>query len=295
MNTVPAFIFLFIAIIGGFYGFNYLMEIDKEKGELVSVNETRSNIAQAVAAKEELVASGNAILRQVEVLKKEKEELSKQVAEVTASLRDLESTHSYLTTSVPKMVEEVRTSALGKSLGDVKLSNGPTLRDAKPTQITDNNISFLHFAGSSRVGKADLPNELKDRFRIGKPPIREASASILGATSSTPATTSSAAKAQESEADATASISAMKEKIAVLGVQIKQAESNVESWLEQATKHDELANEARTSGRPTYTHTTEASKARAAAETLRDQIGKAQILKAQLEARLQQTEKEARS
>lgn len=294
MNTIPAYILLLAAVIGGVYGFFYLTEVDTEKAELLAATENYAGIYDMYKTKEGIAASGNQILTQIQQLETEKQDLTGKLQAIESELRDLESTHGYLILSVPKMVDQVRKAALGKPLGDVKLNNGTVLKDAKPTQITSDDIAFLHSSGSSRVGLADLPTEIKDRFRMGKPLIQNNSSGVLGGSSSK-ATPSTSMKPTRSEDDAQASITSMKEKIAVLEVQITQAENNIKTWLNQAEANDKLVESAQTAGRPTYTFAEEAKKARAAAERLRDQVGKAKTLKAQLEVRLQQTESAAGS
>lgn len=95
-----------------------------------------------------------------------------------------------------EVVVAVRTKAVGAPLPELALPDGRTLQGAAIQKVTNSEITFSHSGGVIKVPERDLPQEIKQRYRIGMAPMNGEDLPIQSVSAASPSTTKPGTSAQ---------------------------------------------------------------------------------------------------
>jgi len=158
---------LFGLFIGIGYTAHYLTSVDNanfamldHKNRLESVREMVATRRKSSEKMEQLVAKNRELATHHEVLLKAKEVLDTRY-------RKIESEIKYAAESIKNAVDKARSNAPGTELGEVALSNGKVLRNAKVRAVEADSVSFIHADGIGSIDAELLPAEIKERYDLG--------------------------------------------------------------------------------------------------------------------------------
>lgn len=162
MLTSPKF-WLLVLIGGGIGGYFYHDHTTKLKASELAVQEATTRLA----AQRSLIAQKKAFLNQRrdtmeknQVLLKAKGILDKRLEKINADL-------AQNTESFKSAVENARSSAAGKELGDFTLTNGKQVRSAKIRKVDESGVSLIYADGVGTVTVDLLPENLKEKYDLG--------------------------------------------------------------------------------------------------------------------------------
>jgi hypothetical protein len=269
--------FAMIACFAG--GLSYYLEIDSKRRDL---DEAQSLLASNKGSLETKRVKLDTERARVQGLKEQidhastlgeaKENLTNAVAALEAQRADV--TKEFITA-----VEKVRVGSAGLSWPDVKLVNGQTLQGVTIQRVTETDVSFAHTGGVTKVVVADLPPDIKTRFRYGMVPMTPASMSAIApkpVAGKTPVMASGSGYQRPISAPVPApppsapspSITereerdrAIQEKVLALEGKIKSLEKTRADWGEKAAQHRALGAYAQYKGRPSSAHFANAAAA----------------------------------
>jgi hypothetical protein len=161
---------LMILLAGAIVGHYYwrLSEKTQELAELrVLVNQTRT----ALQSKETHVETRRRSLEAAKGIAAEYKSLGDEQTELMKELLTLEAQYVEIQKKFVDVVATVRKAVAELPPQDVILKSGQVLGAAKVQRMSDSEMTFQHAGGISRVDVADLPAELRDRFRQQMPPF----------------------------------------------------------------------------------------------------------------------------
>ena len=158
-----------VAIIGAGVGVRYTFQVDDYSRELRNLQSEVQGLTQIVETKQQIVQSGQEIVTNVARLEAEATKADEAIRGHENGLTELETTYNYLCSALPEAVDRVRRQAVGEEFAEFATTSGQVYKKARIKEVTNEGISILHDSGSSRVSQSDLPAELVERFRIGKP------------------------------------------------------------------------------------------------------------------------------
>lgn len=159
-----AFVFiLFILFIGGFAGIIYeTTAVDEVNRELESVSLSVSNVESHLKSQGDyliLRKEAFALLSALDILRKEADSIRKELEELRQRKQRTEE-------SLIETVMKTRNDSTGLQLGDILLTTGVTLKNARINRVEGNITSVLHSEGIAKLEPHLLPQELKERFRF---------------------------------------------------------------------------------------------------------------------------------
>lgn len=212
----------------------------------------------------------------------------------TRRLEELENAPEKIRQQFADAVAAVRKTALGESLGSVKLPSGAVLENTKIQKITDADITLAHGGGVTKLRAKNAPPELAARFRLkteseleemvkkapaaeGAPPGNASPAGSAGtaapagqASDNSPAAIAAAAKRE-------ARFREIDSRMAELQVQTEIAERSRDEWKKQAEDYKNLHRRAQALGRIS-SHLIKANAATERANQIQTQLDSAKLL-----------------
>ncbi|HEY1051144.1 MAG TPA: hypothetical protein VGE39_15345, partial [Prosthecobacter sp.] len=154
-------------VIGVGYAAHYLTSVDnansaklEQAARLESVKEMLTLRKQNWEKMEGLVQKNRELAAHHEVLLKAKEVLDTRY-------RKIESEVKYAAESIKNAVDKARSNAPGTELGEITLTNGKVLRNAKVRAVDLDAISFIHADGIGSINLDLLPDVIKERYDLG--------------------------------------------------------------------------------------------------------------------------------
>lgn len=162
MLTSPKF-WLLVLIGGGLGGYFYHDHTTKLKAAEVAVQEATTRLASQrslIAQKKAFLQQRRDTMEKNQVLLKAKDILDKRLEKINADLA--QNTDSFKTA-----VENARSAAAGKELGDFTLTNGKLVRSAKIRKVDESGISLIYADGVGTVAVDLLPENLKEKYDLG--------------------------------------------------------------------------------------------------------------------------------
>lgn len=158
---------LFGMLIGVGYAAHYLTSVDnanfaklEQTARLESVKEMLGQRKKSWEKIEQLAKKNREVAEHHEVLMKAKEVLDTRY-------RKIESEVKYAAESIKNAVDKARSNAPGTELGDITLTSGKVLRNAKVRAVEPNAISFIHADGIGSIDAELLPTDIKERYDLG--------------------------------------------------------------------------------------------------------------------------------
>ena len=169
-----------------------------------------------------------------------------------------------LKASFVEAVVNVRSKSVGTSFDDVALRNGQHLQQASIQKVSDGSIQFSHSGGVLRVTIDDLPDFLKDKFRMGifpmesltlskGPPIPDAPTGAMPTSAPTPGIGAAPTSTVNKEH--------IKIDIESLIEKMRTVELNKQGWIDRAKELREQVSALQQAGKPSYTVNAEAKQA----------------------------------
>jgi hypothetical protein len=263
--------FAMIACFAG--GLSYWLEIDSKRRDL---DEAQSLLASNKGSLETKRVKLDTERAKVQGFREQIDHattLGEAKENLTGAVAALEAQRADVTKEFITAVEKVRVGSAGLSWPDVKLVNGQTLQGVTIQRVTESDVSFSHAGGVTKVVVADLPSDIKARFRYGMVPMTPASMSAIApkpAAGTAPAMASGGGYQRPIPAPAPAppppapvgpSISErdelyrnIQEKVLALESKIKSLEKTRADWADKAAQHRALGAYAQYKGRPSSAH-----------------------------------------
>lgn len=164
-------IILFGMVVGIGYAAHYLTSVDnanfamlEQTSRLESVKETVGIRKKSWEKLEALVAKNREVAAHHDVLVKAKDVLDTRYRKVESEIK-------YAAESIKNAVDKSRSNAPGTELGDVTLTNGKVLRNAKVRAVETSVISFIHADGIGSIDVNLLPADIRERYDLGETSI----------------------------------------------------------------------------------------------------------------------------
>jgi hypothetical protein len=165
-GLVVAIIFLVGVGLGQFY-----WNLGRNRRELAELQVLLAQARGTLASKEEAARArrhaleiDRAVSDEYKVIAEEHGKLSKEVADLEAQYAAIQ--HKFI-----EAVTQVRAAAPDLPPADVLLKDGVVLKDATVQRMSDQDITFQHSGGISKVEIKNLPPEIRERFRHQMPPL----------------------------------------------------------------------------------------------------------------------------
>jgi hypothetical protein len=267
--------FFFIACFAG--GLSYYLEIDSKQNELSDAKALLATTRVSAESKPPMLESARA----------RNEELKDQIAKYTAltdskqslakDIATLESQIADVAQQFVRAVESVRVNSAGISWPDITLAGGQTYTNVTIQKITDTEVNLIHSGGLTKVPAAELPADIKERFRLGMSPMNRKpsgddgkgkSAGDAGIAPALPAV----ANGQNAYLERVARNKKLDEKIRALQAQIVSLDRTRSEWAMQANQHRKEGVAAQGRGRPSNAYFSNANAADAQASAASRQI-----------------------
>jgi hypothetical protein len=163
MLTSPKF-WLFVLIVGGLGGGYYYNDYTtKLKAAELSVQESAtklSSLSSLIAQKKEFLHQNREDTEKNQILLRAKDILDKRLAKINADLT--KGADSFKTA-----VEQARSTASGKELGDITLTSGKLLRGTKIRKVDESGISVMYADGVGSVAAELMPENLQEKYDLG--------------------------------------------------------------------------------------------------------------------------------
>jgi hypothetical protein len=172
---------LFLLVVAGVAGwFAVRSDLESRREDIkeaqVLINNAKANVANKeaqVRPRREEILDIKAKIGKFTGLEETKAALAKEVPALEQARTDVIS-------EFKEAVEKVRLSSAGLAWPDLTLPNGQVLKSVTIQKVTDSDVAFAHSGGVTRVHVSDLPPDLLDRFRHGRPPM------VIGETPAAP-------------------------------------------------------------------------------------------------------------
>jgi hypothetical protein len=223
---------LLIGIIGGCYTMYLNQDMDALNQKLVQTKHAVSNANGQIENTQRQIDQKKEIADTIQLIETKKAEKETLLAEVK-SIQDLEPA---LAEAMNQAIQKVRRESVGMSFPELGLVSGTQLKNAVIQKVDEEEIIIQHAEGVKRAKAADLPPELKDRFRLGalatsKPAPAVAMPTAEAAPTAPSAEVVSAARQKYDKKllDARLATERMQKDLAALKQQLSQAESDMNS------------------------------------------------------------------
>ncbi|MFM2176136.1 MAG: hypothetical protein RL015_234 [Verrucomicrobiota bacterium] len=223
---------LLIGIIGGCYTMYLNQDMDALNQKLVQTKHAVSNANGQIENTQRQIDQKKEIADTIQLIETKKAEKETLLAEVK-SIQDLEPA---LAEAMNQAIQKVRRESVGMSFPELGLVSGTQLKNAVIQKVDEEEIIIQHAEGVKRAKAADLPPELKDRFRLGalatsKPAPAAAMPTAEAAPTAPSAEVVSAARQKYDKKllDARLATERMQKDLAALKQQLSQAESDMNS------------------------------------------------------------------
>jgi hypothetical protein len=223
---------LLIGIIGGCYTMYLNQDMDALNQKLVQTKHAVSNANGQIENTQRQIDQKKEIADTIQLIETKKAEKETLLAEVK-SIQDLEPA---LAEAMNQAIQKVRRESVGMSFPELGLVSGTQLKNAVIQKVDEEEIIIQHAEGVKRAKAADLPPELKDRFRLGALATSKPAPAVAMPTSEAAPTAPSAEvvsaarqKYDKKLLDARLATERMQKDLAALKQQLSQAESDMNS------------------------------------------------------------------
>lgn len=223
---------LLIGIIGGCYTMYLNQDMDALNQKLVQVKHAVSNANGQIENTQRQIDQKKEIAGTIQLIETKKAEKETLLAEVK-SIQDLEPA---LAEAMNQAIQKVRRESVGMSFPELSLVSGTQLKNAVIQKVDEEEIIIQHAEGVKRAKAADLPPELKDRFRLGAlatskpaPDVAMPVAEAAPAAPSAEVVSAARQKYDKKLLDARLATERMQKDLAALKQQLSQAESDMNS------------------------------------------------------------------
>jgi len=223
---------LLIGIIGGCYTMYLNQDMDALNQKLVQTKHAVSNANGQIENTQRQIDQKKEIADTIQLIETKKAEKETLLAEVK-SIQDLEPA---LAEAMNQAIQKVRRESVGMSFPELGLVSGTQLKNAVIQKVDEEEIIIQHAEGVKRAKAADLPPELKDRFRLGAlatskhaPDVAMPAAEAAHTAPSAEVVSAARQKYDKKLLDARLATERMQKDLAALKQQLSQAESDMNS------------------------------------------------------------------
>lgn len=223
---------LLIGIIGGCYTMYLNQDMDALNQKLVQVKHAVSNANGQIENTQRQIDQKKEIAGTIQLIETKKAEKETLLTEVK-SIQDLEPA---LAEAMNQAIQKVRRESVGMSFPELALVSGTQLKNAVIQKVDEEEIIIQHAEGVKRAKAADLPPELKDRFRLGAlatskhaPDVAMPAAEAAPTAPSAEVVSAARQKYDKKLLDARLATERMQKDLAALKQQLSQAESDMNS------------------------------------------------------------------
>lgn len=223
---------LLIGIIGGCYTMYLNQDMDALNQKLVQAKHAVSNANGQIENTQRQIDQKKEIAGTIQLIETKKAEKETLLTEVK-SIQDLEPA---LAEAMNQAIQKVRRESVGMSFPELALVSGTQLKNAVIQKVDEEEIIIQHAEGVKRAKAADLPPELKDRFRLGAlatskhaPDVAMPAAEAAHTAPSAEVVSAARQKYDKKLLDARLATERMQKDLAALKQQLSQAESDMNS------------------------------------------------------------------
>jgi hypothetical protein len=198
--------------------------------------------------------------------------LTDQKQRVSKSIEELKKTKAELTAEFIQKVKKVRASSSGLEYPQMNLLNGQVLTGAKIKSVSDTELTVSHGGGVAKISFANLPNDLRKKFRVNMVPMIEidkANALATPPPNVNPGGSMESLGLQKSGPPKMSEIRAQNTK---LNAQLSQLNLAYNAAIERGRKYQALDSMVRGSGKIVTLHTTEIQQANQEATAFQNQM-----------------------
>jgi hypothetical protein len=264
--------FALIACFAG--GLSYYLEIDSKRHDLVEAQTTLNNVRSGLETKRATVDASRSKVQAIREQIDSHTSLTDAKSTLATQIANLEIQKVDLLKEFVNTVQKVRASSAGIQWPDVTLGNGQVLTGVTIQKVTDTDVSLTHSGGVSKIAVADLPADLKERFRYNMVPMvqPQENGKVGPVLPPASANTSNAPSPGDLQREKAREMQALADKITIIQNQIYSLEKTRDDWADRASQHRALGVSAQGRGRPSSTFFANASAADQQAAAVTQQI-----------------------
>jgi chromosome segregation ATPase len=263
--------FALIACFAG--GLSYFLEIDSKRHDLAEAQTLLNNVRSSLETKRAGVDSSRSKLQSLREQIESHTTLTDAKQSLAAQIATLEIQEADLLKEFVNAVQKVRASSAGLQWADVTLGSGQVLTGVTIQKVSDTDVSLTHSGGVSKIPVAELPADLKERFRYNMVPMVQSQDKAGAKGTATGGRTPVAAPTpSEVQSAKQAEMQTLANKITTLQNQVFSLEKTRDDWADKASQHRALGMSAQGRGRPSSVHFANASAADQQAAAVNQQI-----------------------
>ncbi|MDZ4287465.1 MAG: hypothetical protein U0984_05885 [Prosthecobacter sp.] len=163
MGKIVVFGILCMVLIGIMYGVHHTTAIDEATRALEEAKREVGLMEGAVKYQQNVTAWRKELAAMIAAA----DILTRDHGVIRAEIRGLEQAETRAADSFVRSVEKVREETVGLVMDEMPLKNGLVLKRVRIQNLDRTEMSVMHSEGISKVLLEDLPDNLKERLRIG--------------------------------------------------------------------------------------------------------------------------------
>ena len=279
-GSIITAIALFIAFVTAAMTISYTDRVDSQRQTMRNLETAISNYTSVIESRKR---DGEKIRVELESITTEQDRytsLSTEKKSLSDTISRLKAEETALEDKFHAEVLRVRASAVGTRIPEMTLATGTVLKDILIRSVNETDVALNHALGVMRVQAADLPRDLRDKFRYGlRPmvdrPVAEAPPVEISAmmASTPPIPVPGVLPYYADTTPATAKI-----QIDIEGIdgKISDLKAARNQWRSRAISLRSQASNALSYGKPSYAYNAQAIQAEANAQAMDAQMAKLQ-------------------
>jgi hypothetical protein len=255
-NRVVGMLAAFFFIVLFAVGVSYFFEIDSRRSEYNQAKSLLESNQTGIANKQSQL---DALRIQYDATREVVERnsgLSDAKSRLTREIAELKAAKEKLVSDFAGEVIKVRGGSEGADLGVITLATGQGLQAAKIQKVTEDDVTFTHSLGVTKVAPENLPADLRQKFRHDMVPFTL----LKPGAEPTPVASLPVAETAPSPTAALSKVNRIQVEIDQKQNQIAQLEQVRSQWLSKAGQLRSQASMAQFNGRPTYTFNAQAAQ-----------------------------------
>lgn len=255
-NRVVGMLAAFFFIVLFAVGVSYFFEIDSRRSEYNQAKSLLESNQSGIANKQSQLDSLRIQYDATREIVERNSSLSDAKSRLTREIAELKAAKEKLVADFAARVIKVRGSSEGADLGVITLATGQGLQAAKIQKVTDDDVTFTHSLGVTKVAPENLPPDLRQKFRHDMIPFTL----LKPGQEPAPVVAAPAAETSPSPAATLSKVNRIQVEIEQKHNQIAQLEQVRAQWLDKAGQLRRQASTAQYNGRPTYTFNAQAAQ-----------------------------------
>lgn len=255
-NRVVGMLAAFFFIVLFAVGVSYFFEIDSRRSEYNQAKSLLESNQTGISNKQSQLDSLRLQYDATREIVERNSALTDAKSRLTREITELKAAREKLVLDFATNVTKVRSGSEGAELGVITLATGQGLQAAKIQKVSDDDVTFTHSLGVTKVAPENLPPDLRQKFRHGMVPF-----TLLKPGQEPPPVVASPDTNNAPSPSATLTkVNRIQLEIDQKHNQITQLEQVRRQWLDKAGQLRSQASTAQYNGRPTYTFNAQAAQ-----------------------------------